>query len=90
MKSRNLAQALVTAGHVRVNRQKIAKAAYEVTEGDVLTVGLGTRVLVLTVKGFSERRGPYSTARLLYEQVPIPNGDNATAQKGDASDTRTC
>jgi ribosome-associated heat shock protein Hsp15 len=90
VRTRSLAQALVGAGHVRLNRQKLAKSAHEVVQGDVLTVALGARVLVLRVNGFAERRGPASAASLLYELLGMPQSGDATAQKEDARPDGNC
>ncbi len=71
-KSRSLAQKLATSGHVRVNRDKIASASKTVRAGDVLTVALDRRILVLKVVALGTRRGPYEEARKLYEDMSPP------------------
>lgn len=88
MKTRSLAQHLVGAGHVRLNRVKVTKPGHDVAEGDVLTISLHQRVLVVKVVAFAERRGPYARARLLYEE--LAGRDDAAAQIGDASAPKTC
>jgi ribosome-associated heat shock protein Hsp15 len=90
VKTRSLAQSLVGAGHVRLNRLKLTKSAHDVVEGDVLTIALGPRILVLKVLGFAERRGPPGTARLLYEPLAMPQSSDAVAQKEDASPNGNC
>jgi ribosome-associated heat shock protein Hsp15 len=69
VKSRAQAARLVGAGHVRVNRDKIADPAYGVKPGDVLTIALDHGVLVRRVTGLGARRGPPAEARLLYEEL---------------------
>lgn len=69
VKSRALAAKLATAGHVRVNRNKIGQAAHPVRAGDVLTITLGQRILVYRILALGERRGPSAQARLLYEDL---------------------
>ena len=49
MKSRSLAAKLVQAGRVRVNREKADQAAHPVKPGDVLTINLDRRIIVLRV-----------------------------------------
>ncbi|MES0883823.1 RNA-binding S4 domain-containing protein [Roseibium sp. SCP14] len=71
-KSRSLAQKLATSGHVRVNKDKIASASKTIKEGDVLTIVLERRVLVLKVIALGTRRGPYEEARKLYEDLSPP------------------
>lgn len=68
-KSRSLAQKLAVSGHVRVNRQKIDAASKLVRIGDVLTVTLERRVLVLRILAIGARRGPAVEARTLYEDL---------------------
>lgn len=73
VKTRSLAQDLARSGHVRVNRERVAAASATVRTGDVLTITLDRRVLVLRVLGFAERRGPAPEARRLYEDLsPAP------------------
>lgn len=72
VKSRSLAAKMVQAGRVRVNRDKISSAARAIRPGDVLTVSLERRVVVLKVLAAGERRGPYAEARLLYEDLTPP------------------
>ncbi|WP_371681858.1 RNA-binding S4 domain-containing protein [Labrenzia sp. VG12] len=71
-KSRSLAQKLATSGHVRVNRDKISSASKTIRTGDVLTVALDRRVLVLKILALGTRRGPYEEARKLYEDLSPP------------------
>ena len=90
VKTRSLAQALVTAGHVRLNRAKLIKPGHHVTPGDVLTIALNSRVLVLKLAATAKRRGPASAARLLYEELAMPRSDGVLTQKEDASKPGTC
>lgn len=78
-KTRGLSAKLVTAGHLRVNGQKIAKASHGVTIGDVLTFPQARRVRVVKVAALGERRGPAPEAQTLYEDLtpeekPVPLG----------------
>lgn len=70
VKSRSLAAALVEAGHVRVNSQRVEVPARPIGVGDVLTIALSARqIRVLRVTGAGHRRGPASEARTLYEDL---------------------
>lgn len=69
VKSRSLAAKLAVGGKVRVNRDKIEQAAYQVKVGDVLTITLDRRILVYKVLAPGERRGPAPEAQLLYEDI---------------------
>ncbi len=72
LKSRSLAQALVQAGHVRVNGQKVTQSSAQVKVGDRVELALERRDVVLVVRAGGTRRGPYEEARLLYEDLTPP------------------
>ena len=79
VKSRSLAAKLVQAGRVRVNREKADQAAHPVKPGDVLTISLDRRVIVLRVVLAGARRGPFDEAKALYEDLSPqpPKGEAA-------------
>lgn len=72
VKTRTLATRLVTAGKVRVNREKVDKASHAVQVGDVVTLTVNRRLRVLKVLRPGERRGPATEARALYEDLTPP------------------
>jgi len=80
VKTRSLAADIVEAGKVRRNRERLTKPSDQVKLGDVLTITLPSRVIVLRVIGFSERRGGAADAAILFEDLaaksPTP-GDEA-------------
>lgn len=87
VKSRTLAAKLAQGGHIRINREKTGQASQSVKPGDVLTITLDRRILVLKVLAVGTRRGPAPEARLLYEdlsppRVTTPPSDGQRA-KGD-------
>ena len=65
-KTRSLAAKQVSAGHVRLNADKISKPAQNVTPGDVLTFPQGRQIRVVRVEAIGERRGPAPEAQTLY------------------------
>ncbi len=71
VKTRSLAAKLVLDGHVRVNAQRTETPAKPVGPGDVLTIALEGRVAVLRIVGLAARRGPFSEARLLFEDLNV-------------------
>ena len=85
-----LAVALVEAGHVRLNRAKVLKPGHAVGRGDVLTIALNARVLVLKVEACAARRGPAPEAQKLYSAAAMPVSDAPMPQKGDASGGGNC
>ncbi len=61
---------LAASGMVRINRQATDKPHARVRVGDVLTVPLFARVLVVRVCALAERRGTATDAHALYEELP--------------------
>ncbi|MGE0586578.1 MAG: RNA-binding S4 domain-containing protein [Flavobacteriaceae bacterium] len=57
VKTRSLAAALVVAGRVRVDGERVTKPARPVTVGEVLTIVLDHGIRILEVAGFTDRRG---------------------------------
>lgn len=68
VKTRSLAARLVTEGHVRLNGVRTIQAAKMVGAGDVLTVALPNRTIVIEVVLPGSRRGPAPEARKLYTE----------------------
>lgn len=93
VKSRSLAAKLAQSGRVRVNGDKINQPSRAVACGDVLTITLDRKVLVLKVVAAGTRRGPYEEARLLYEDLSPPptrseSGPSALAPYREAGSGR--
>lgn len=76
-KTRPLAQALVEAGHIRLNGRRICHSSQAVAVGDVLVVPLPVGVKVLEIRALPARRGPAPEARACYHlldgapEIPI-------------------
>jgi ribosome-associated heat shock protein Hsp15 len=75
VKSRTLAQALVEAGHVRIDGKRVLKSSEEVRPGQVVALPLRGAVRILRVTALPARRGPPSEARCHYEEIATPAGD---------------
>jgi ribosome-associated heat shock protein Hsp15 len=75
VKSRTLAAELVVLGKVRVNRVRAVKASHTLRPGDVVTLALAGRVLILKVLATGVRRGPAAEARRLYQ--PLSSTDES-------------
>ena len=71
-RTRTVAARLIEAGHVRLNGARVLARDRAVKAGDVLTLSLPRTTLVVRVLAAAERRGPFSEARLLYEEVAAP------------------
>ena len=71
-RTRSLAARLVAGGHVRLNARRIETPAKGVGPGDVLTIALERQVRVLKVVAPGTRRGGFSEASLLFEELSDP------------------
>lgn len=69
VKSRTLAQALVEAGHVRIDGKRVLKSSEEVRAGQVVALPLRGTVRVLRVVTLPQRRGPPAEARTCYDEL---------------------
>ena len=69
VKARTSAAALVESGHVRINGVREKSPGHAVKTGDVVTIALDSRVRLLKVTGFSERRGDATAASALFEDL---------------------
>lgn len=82
-KTRTLSAKVITAGHLRINSEKVLKASATVKAGDVLTFAQGNAVRVIQVDALGERRGPATEAQTLYSDLsPVPERD-LSAPKAD-------
>ncbi len=76
-KSRTLAQALVGAGHVRIDGRHATRTS-DVKPGCVIALPLNGTVRILRVLHLPTRRGPAAEARAAYEEI----ADNVSQQGG--------
>lgn len=79
-KTRTLAAKQVSAGHVRVNADKVAKPAYGVVVGDVLTFIQAKRTRIVQIQAFGDRRGPAPEAQALYIDQSDPEEQTPDAR----------
>ena len=70
-KTRSAAQALVAAGHLRLDGKRIERDAHPVAAGQVLTLPRGDAVLVLRILDLPTRRGPPAEAAALMEDANV-------------------
>ena len=71
-KTRSLAARAVSDGRCRVNGTPVAKPAYAVGPGDVLTFPQARVVRVIRVEALGDRRGPAPEAQALYTDLAPP------------------
>jgi len=67
-KTRSLAQQAIESGRVTLNDQRV-KSAHLLRISDLVSVRVGEFVWRIQVKNVSERRGPATEARKLYEET---------------------
>lgn len=72
VKTRTDAAALVAKGRVRINGARQTSPGHAVKAGEVLTIALDSRVRILKIMGFSERRGDSAAARAIYVDLQSP------------------
>lgn len=72
VKTRVAAVGLVTAGHVRVNANRVDKPGYSVKVGDVVVIVLREGVKTLKIAAFAARRGDAAAAAKLYDDLSPP------------------
>ena len=68
-KSRSLAQKWVGEGHMRRNGARVIRQDQPVNVGDVLTLPLKSRVLVIEILALPARRGPPEEAKGCYREL---------------------
>ena len=74
VKSRTLAQALVEAGHVRIDGKRAVKPSEPVRIGSIVALPLRGEVRIIEVVAHPERRGPPTEARCAYRELGL-SGD---------------
>jgi len=67
-KTRSLAQQAIEAGRVKLNEARV-KPSHALKIGDLVAARVGELEWHVQAKGFSERRGPATEARKLYEET---------------------
>jgi len=85
-KTRTLAQKMVTAGCVRINRQKVSSPSRQIKIGEFLTLSLPKQIKIIEVVAFATRRGPFRDAQLLYkDHTPVEDTKSKEADKASTA-----
>lgn len=81
-RSRGVAQKWVDEGHIRRNGTRVERTHQAIEPGDVLTLPLARKVLVIEILALPARRGPAEEARACYREldaaVPFALADGKT------------
>ena len=72
VKTRTDAAALVAKGRVRINGARQTSPGHAVKAGEVLTIALDSRVRILKITGFMDRRGDAAATRTIYLDLQSP------------------
>ncbi len=68
-RSRSIAQAMVAAGHIRLDGRRVTRASAAVHAGATLVLPLGERIEVVRLLALPGRRGPASEAQTHYVRL---------------------
>jgi ribosome-associated heat shock protein Hsp15 len=68
-KSRGTAQKWIAEGHIRRNGARVERTHQPVGPGDVLTLPLARKVMVIEILALPARRGPAEEARACYREL---------------------
>lgn len=78
VKTRSLAQKLVTAGKVRVDRERVTSSSFKLRQGNVLTITLERSIKILEVTDLVEKRGSFEIASQTYiDHSPVIEKTNS-------------
>ncbi|MBP56744.1 MAG: hypothetical protein CML89_03455 [Rhodobiaceae bacterium] len=66
-KTRSISQRIIKEGNVRINKCKIYKPSIKIKPGDIITINLYNKTLVVVVNGFTKRRLDYKSAQEHYK-----------------------
>ena len=68
-RSRSIAQAMVAAGHIRLDGRRITRASAAVHVGATLVLPVGERIEVIKLLSLPLRRGPAPEAQACYARI---------------------
>jgi ribosome-associated heat shock protein Hsp15 len=68
-RSRSLAQALVIAGHIRLDGRRVTRASCAVHVGQTLVLPVGEHIEVVRLLSLPARRGPPGEAQACYRKL---------------------
>lgn len=88
-RSRSLAQAIVAAGHIRLDGRRVTRSSCAVHVGQTLVLPVGERIEVIRLLALPTRRGPASEAQACYRKLDTETPHAVTsAISGDGNAVR--
>ncbi|ALJ14960.1 RNA-binding S4 domain-containing protein [Sphingopyxis macrogoltabida] len=86
-RSRSLAQAIVAAGHIRLDGRRVTRSSCAVHVGQTLVLPVGERIEVIRLLSLPTRRGPASEAQACYRKLDADAPAAATPAISDDGNT---
>jgi ribosome-associated heat shock protein Hsp15 len=86
-KTRSVAQRWIGEGHIRRNGERVLRQDLAIAPGDVLTLPLPRRVMVIELLALPERRGPASAAQACYRTLDGGPAKAIGAEPGQSEGT---
>ena len=68
-RSRSVAQAMVEAGHIRLDGRRVTRSSCAVHAGATLVLPVGERIRVIELLALPVRRGPAAEAQACYRRL---------------------
>ncbi|NIJ37842.1 ribosome-associated heat shock protein Hsp15 [Sphingopyxis panaciterrae] len=68
-RSRSIAQAIVAAGHIRLDGRRVTRSSCAVHVGQTLVLPVGERIEVIRLLALPARRGPAGEAQACYRKL---------------------
>ena len=86
-KTRGVAQHWIGEGHIRRNGERVTRQDQPVAVGDVLTLPLSRKVLVIELLNLPSRRGPASEAQACYRALDATGAKAIGGAQGQTEGT---
>ncbi|WP_411339546.1 S4 domain-containing protein [Sphingopyxis sp. J-6] len=84
-RSRSLAQAIVAAGHIRLDGRRVTRSSCAVHVGQTLVLPVGERIEVIRLLSLPTRRGPASEAQACYRKLDADASPTTPAISDDGN-----
>jgi len=79
LRSRSACADLIRKGHVRINGRRVNTPGSTLRRGDVLTLALPGRTILVRVEAYAQRRGDATSARDLFSSIEPEPGEPEAA-----------
>ena len=78
-RSRSLAQAMIAAGHIRLDGRRVTRASASAHPGSTLVIPLGERIEVIRLVALPRRRGPAPEAQSYYTRIEAGEASSSSS-----------